>query len=136
MAPPFGDILPPAYYDGGDSSVIRFDFVSAISAFGLDFISNNVDTTLSFFDSSNTLIESRTITTDNMEFCFIGTCGYVGIDVGANLISYATIDTPLDGDELWIDNIIYQMAEVPEPSTLVIFALGIMGLASRRFKKQ
>jgi hypothetical protein len=25
--------------------------------------------------------------------------------------------------------------EVPEPSTLVIFALGVMGLASRRFKK-
>jgi hypothetical protein len=27
-------------------------------------------------------------------------------------------------------------ADVPEPSTLAIFALGIMGLASRRFKKQ
>ena len=26
--------------------------------------------------------------------------------------------------------------EVPEPSTLAIFALGIMGLAARRFKKQ
>ncbi len=26
--------------------------------------------------------------------------------------------------------------EVPEPSTLAIFAIGIMGLASRRFKKQ
>ena len=28
------------------------------------------------------------------------------------------------------------MSEVPEPSTLAIFALGIMGLASRRFKKE
>lgn len=27
-------------------------------------------------------------------------------------------------------------AEVPEPSTLAVFALGVMGLASRRFKKQ
>ncbi len=27
-------------------------------------------------------------------------------------------------------------ADVPEPSTLVIFAIGVMGLASRRFKKQ
>jgi hypothetical protein len=29
-----------------------------------------------------------------------------------------------------------QINSVPEPSTLAIFALGIMGLASRRFKKQ
>ena len=29
-----------------------------------------------------------------------------------------------------------QTNDVPEPSTLAIFALGIMGLASRRFKKQ
>ncbi len=38
-----------------------------------------------------------------------------------------------------IDVIIYdgiQSVPVPEPSTLAIFALGIIGLASRRFKKQ
>jgi hypothetical protein len=29
-----------------------------------------------------------------------------------------------------------QQASVPEPSTLAIFALSIVGLASRRFKKQ
>lgn len=34
------------------------------------------------------------------------------------------------------DNLAYKAAEVPEPSTLAIFALGLMGLASRRFKKQ
>jgi len=32
--------------------------------------------------------------------------------------------------------IITQTSEVPEPSTLAIFALGMIGLASRRFKKQ
>ncbi|MCJ8318190.1 MAG: PEP-CTERM sorting domain-containing protein [Colwellia sp.] len=36
-----------------------------------------------------------------------------------------------------VDNIrAYTATSVPEPSTLAIFALGIMGLASRRFKKQ
>jgi hypothetical protein len=30
----------------------------------------------------------------------------------------------------------YEYSEVPEPSTLAIFALGLMGLASRRFKKK
>jgi hypothetical protein len=35
------------------------------------------------------------------------------------------------------DNVSFvDAAEVPEPSTLAIFALGLMGLASRRFKKQ
>jgi len=33
-------------------------------------------------------------------------------------------------------NYVFQSTSVPEPSTLAIFALGIMGLASRRFKKQ
>jgi len=32
--------------------------------------------------------------------------------------------------------LVRNVAEVPEPSTLAIFALGMMGLASRRFKKQ
>jgi len=36
-----------------------------------------------------------------------------------------------------LKNIMYiKTAEVPEPTTLAIFALGIMGLAARRFQKQ
>jgi hypothetical protein len=31
---------------------------------------------------------------------------------------------------------LYRTVDVPEPSTLAIFALGMIGLASRRFKKQ
>jgi hypothetical protein len=33
-------------------------------------------------------------------------------------------------------NYAFRVTDVPEPTTLAIFALGIMGLASRRFKKQ
>jgi len=46
-------------------------------------------------------------------------------------------------DEWWAvdnvvinDNVVANNVPVPEPSTLAIFALGVMGLASRRFKKQ
>ncbi len=36
----------------------------------------------------------------------------------------------------WAGFVLIKTQEVPEPSTLAIFALGIIGLASRRFKKQ
>ena len=56
--------------------------------------------------------------------------------------------TAIDSNATWIwtskaydDNNVYFSAaitatDVPEPSTLAIFALGLMGLVSRRFKKQ
>lgn len=41
------------------------------------------------------------------------------------------------GERVEYDNIVLSTTnEVPEPSTLAIFALGMIGLASRRFKKQ
>jgi len=55
---------------------------------------------------------------------------------------YATID--YDGTDMYLASYTYDdtgsgirvtSTDVPEPSTLAIFALGIMGLASRRFKK-
>ena len=33
------------------------------------------------------------------------------------------------------DNLVFGTVDVPEPSTLAIFALGMIGLAARRFKK-
>ena len=43
-------------------------------------------------------------------------------------------NTPRDA---FFDNIVItNVTDVPEPTTLAIFALGLMGLASRRFKKQ
>lgn len=44
-------------------------------------------------------------------------------------------DRNLDSD-LWIDGVSLDTIPVPTPSTLAIFALGIMGLVARRFKKQ
>jgi len=41
-----------------------------------------------------------------------------------------------EGDELVSWSVIANVTEVPEPSTLAIFALGIIGLATRRVKKK
>mgnify|MGYP005988558707 CR=1 FL=1 len=53
---------------------------------------------------------------------------------------YKSIDTlrfvSSNGNQVIFDNLQISRVDVPEPSTLAIFALGMMGLASRRFKKQ
>lgn len=124
------------YYDGNDSSVIRIDFASPASAFGLDWLANNANPTLSVFDSGNSLLESLTLdwTTFPLVPGFPFSNGFIGINVGANAIAYATIDTPLNGNELYIDNLIYQAAAVPAPATLPLLAIGGLALAARRRK--
>lgn len=131
-----GPLVAPNYYDGGDSSVIRIDFLNPVSAFGLDWLANNANPTLSVFDSSNTLLESLTL--DWTTFLSVGGFpqGFIGLDVGSNAIAYATIDTPLNGNELYVDNLIYQRAAaVPVPATLPLLAIGVAGLAAIRRRK-
>ncbi|MGB0748118.1 MAG: PEP-CTERM sorting domain-containing protein [Magnetospiraceae bacterium] len=129
-----GDLVSPTYLDTTNNN-IRLDFSSAVSAIGLDFNSNNVNVTLFVFDALDNLLESLTIPTAEQFSCGSFLCGFVGIDVGSNLISYATVDTPMANTSIFIDNIIYQ--QVPEPATLALFGLGLagMGVAARRRQK-
>jgi hypothetical protein len=49
------------------------------------------------------------------------------------------LNTNLNSNNVWQRYVLVRnnnQVDVPEPSTLAIFALGIIGLASRRFKKQ
>jgi len=51
--------------------------------------------------------------------------------------SFANPTTSGGSSQFWFGaNFKYDVVNVPEPSTLAIFALGVLGLASRRFKKQ
>ncbi|MFB2937850.1 hypothetical protein ACE1B6_21590 [Aerosakkonemataceae cyanobacterium BLCC-F154] len=134
-----GYISGKSYYDGGDSSVIRFDFLNSVSAFGVDFLANNANINLRIFDKTNNLIDSLTLDwtkLPNAGFPF----GFIGLNAGSNLIAYATIDTPLIGNELYIDNIIYQTqtaTSVPEPvSALGLLAFGTLGAGSMLKRKQ
>ncbi|HLP90697.1 MAG TPA: PEP-CTERM sorting domain-containing protein [Nostocaceae cyanobacterium] len=135
----FGLVLGNSYYDGGDSSVIRFNFLNPVSAVGVDFTANVADTTLSIFDSANNLIDSLTL--DRTTLPTISATSYptsfIGLDAGSNLIAYATIDTPLNGNELYIDNIIYQSVAVPEPASMLgLLGVGVLGTISSIKRKQ
>jgi hypothetical protein len=126
----------PTYYDGGDSSVIRIDFLNPVSAFGLDWFANNANPTLSVFNSSNVLLESLTL--DWTKFSKVDSypTGFIGLNVSSNAIAYATIDTPLNGGELYVDNLIYQRsATVPVPATLPLLCIGALGLIANRRRK-
>lgn len=126
-----GSMLGPIYYDGADSSVIRIDFLNPVSAFGLDWYSNSANPTLSVFNSNNTLLESLTLNWADFSAVSGYPYGFIGLDVGSNSIAYATIDTPLNGNELYVDNLIYQQTaavSVPVPATLPLVAIGVAGL--------
>lgn len=126
-----------SYYDGFDSSVIRFDFVNAVSAFGVDFTANNADITLSIFDNADNLINSLTLDFRTLPTAIGFPVGFIGLNAGSNSIAYATIDTPLNGNELFVDNAIYQSTAVPEPaSVLGLLGLGALGTISGIKRKQ
>ncbi|WP_259367065.1 MULTISPECIES: PEP-CTERM sorting domain-containing protein [unclassified Colwellia] len=56
---------------------------------------------------------------------------------GANVIAFKAHNSAGGGFGVYgLTGSVASTAAVPEPSTLAIFALGVMGLASRRFKKQ
>jgi len=116
---------------------LQWEFNSGINAFGGNFFSiNNTGLTVSGdFDGAGV----QTINVYDYVISNVSTGnGWFGI-IGTN--EFSTISWNTDDGSEWfqVSDLRYtagSTAQVPEPSTLAIFALGIIGLASRRFKKQ
>jgi hypothetical protein len=125
-----------------NSNGIRLNFLTPVSAVGMDFFANNTPTTLSIFTSANVLIDTATISNLGLP---IGTSfrfpfGFIGLNAGSAIIDHAIIDGALGANVVdeRIDNVIYQAvapAAVPEPATLTLTALGLVGVV-RRYRRR
>lgn len=113
------------------ADVMRIDFIDTAS--NISWLQNNEgsdDPFWQLFDDTDTLIETINVN---------GPSSWFNVAAASSNVSYMLGFQPRDNWTWSIDNLqftIDETAVVPEPSTLAIFALSIIGLASRRFKKQ
>ncbi len=100
-----------------------FTFDNAINAFGIDY-------TYRYGNDDR-------ITLNGLASQTSPTGGFFGIVDTTS--TFTTVNYTAQGSGSLFDNVTYGSASVetvPEPTTLAIFALSLMGLAARRFKKQ
>jgi hypothetical protein len=111
--PPAGDGIGLFHYVGDDT----FTFDTAINGFGFDYgqtVSGN---------STKPMIDG--IMASNLE-------GFFGVIFD---VAKTTVVLNQNKQYLITDNLTFGVTSVPEPFTLAIFSLGILGLASRQYKK-
>lgn len=114
--------------------IFRLDFSSFVSAVGMSVYYNSSNVAFKLYDVNNILLDSSL--SSPTQYGQIN--GFVGLNTGINNIAYALIDVPgrVNIHDLYIDNVIFQQTvAVPAPGSFALLGLGLMFLASRRFKK-
>jgi len=110
---------------------LRIDFMQATDFVSLDIIANNGFDPgfLEAYDSTGTLLGSFT-TLGNLGS---GTSETASISSSSANISYV-IASGLSGNDVALDNLIYNSATVPEPSVIALLGLGLLGISVARRK--
>lgn len=119
-------------YGADDGDSIFFSFATSIDVFGInisDFGTADGFPVLTFFDNSGNTLQVLN-GTQNTGLNFFG----FKSDTSFTQVQFKY--TGASGDGIYFDEAYFNSVNVPEPTTLTIFALGMIGIASRRFKKQ
>tara|TARA_R110000744_G_scaffold174083_2_gene292800 strand:+ start:3479 stop:4123 length:645 start_codon:yes stop_codon:yes gene_type:complete len=121
------------FFESLESATFSFD--NAITAFAID-INTFANTdgayqgVLNIGDTVTSIFEVFPSTATGQFLGFVSDSAFTSITISATTGFGYTLDTLVYGDATSV------VSAVPEPSTLAIFVLGLMGLASCRFKKQ
>jgi hypothetical protein len=78
------------------------------------------------------------VTSNGVEYSLNDTVFYTDTVVDTQYFGNVFLNAKYEGNDFSVryDNLVYGTVNVPEPSTFAILALGLLGLASRKFNKQ
>lgn len=118
--------------DQGRTSGFRFDFTDVVGAFAFNWGASDVSWTLSAFDATGHLLESvlAPITNGSNAGDFFGLS-----DAG---IKYATLvsSNARSQDWVFVDNVSFAAAAVPEPASIALVGLGLAGVVGLRRRRK
>lgn len=115
---------------------INFGFASDVSAFGFSWGAADQPWTFDIFDSGNNLLASFNVPAQSGNYA-----GFIGVNGGGASIASArlTNHSSYGYDYVLIDNLQYvndtaSSSSVPEPTSIALLGLGLLGFAASRRK--